>query len=619
MWRVLIVLLIFSLQHSRSQDYCCQSLAPQRLPSLCSSNSSCIVADLDGSVGSSEFCLVTQDDKFENSLNRSEEAIFDCMIANWNNKDTFDESDQLPFFIEIFPVEKNGINYVGLDLRLHYIEFINARFRIMNLHHCGNPYHDRSSKCDPRCVRLVKSDKKNNQAFLSYSCEAAIVTDSTGLAEAAAGDTYLLSMCMINTGEPQLCGEYWFLVPPATAQLDKHKSDHQVLLLVDKEEYDSKSEVIIYIPTSHVLLHDADMLSIQLLHDSDESEAETAFADEFCWHSKKTARIIHTQNITFNKYPGQNIRVRLTHFLPSGKYQVAMVPYRKDKHNVLIPMAKPSCTCRLERLDLGKHALAIILVLLGIVIFSGIFSTMYSNFKDDDYPVKEPTNIVVIADVDISEEHNEMMDKFFKYLKEYGGVEKVFFVNDPENGLETSENIRTWWQNALRDPKVVKDGCLIVVAGPPLEEASSQESQFPSLLDIQMSELNPAGAFEEREIVQPANIQLNMHTCMNQRRVAVLRFPYSDMRTLPSQLPVKVRINATIAVPLEMKELYRQIQRAEQLTVSINLQKNLHDSSMGRDLLRSINGLCTKEKQFPVKDEIRFIPTKAIKSRSDLN
>ena len=65
-----------------------------------------------------------------------------------------------------------------------------------------------------------------------------------------------------------------------------------------------------------------------------------------------------------------------------------------------------------------------------------------------------------------------MMDKFFKYLKEYGGVEKVFFVNDPENGLETSENIRTWWQNALRDPKVVKDGCLIVVAGPPLEEVN---------------------------------------------------------------------------------------------------------------------------------------------------
>lgn len=35
---------------------------------------------------------------------------------------------------------------------------------------------------------------------------------------------------------------------------------------------------------------------------------------------------------------------------------------------------------------------------------------------------------------------------------------------------------------------------------------------------------------------------------------------------------MKARINSTIAVPLEMKELFRQIQRAEQLTVAINLQ-----------------------------------------------
>ena len=93
---------------------------------------------------------------------------------------------------------------------------------------------------------------------------------------------------------------------------------------------------------------------------------------------------------------------------------------------------------------------------------------------------------------------------------------------------------------------------------------------------------------------------------------------------------MKVKINSTIAVPLEMKELYRQIQRAEQLTVSINLQvrnrrnlqkieyiffqKNLQDSSMGRDLLRSINGLCTEEKQFPVIDEIWFKSSQNLKS-----
>ena len=39
-------------------------------------------------------------------------------------------------------------------------------------------------------------------------------------------------------------------------------------MLVDKVAYDQNSEVILYIPSSHVIKHDADMLSVQLLHDS---------------------------------------------------------------------------------------------------------------------------------------------------------------------------------------------------------------------------------------------------------------------------------------------------------------------------------------------------------------
>merc|ERR1712106_410620 len=96
------------LHHGEGQEYCCQTSGT---PSHCSSNSSCIVKNLDGSVGSSEMCSVTQDDKFENTLNRSDEAIFDCMRANWDSKETFDEGDQLPFYFEMFPVVKNGVKY----------------------------------------------------------------------------------------------------------------------------------------------------------------------------------------------------------------------------------------------------------------------------------------------------------------------------------------------------------------------------------------------------------------------------------------------------------------------------------------------------------------------------
>ena len=153
----------------------------------------------------------------------------------------------------------------------------------------------------------------DNQAFLSYDCEVAVVSDSldTEIIDGA-GDTYLLSMCMtIAEDQPQMCGEYWFLIPSLSSVLDESRPDHQVLLLVDKEQYNTQSEVIVYIPTSHVLLHDADMLSLQLLHDSDEATVEAEYGQDSCWHHKPTARIIHTQNITFNKYPGQNIKGKI--------------------------------------------------------------------------------------------------------------------------------------------------------------------------------------------------------------------------------------------------------------------------------------------------------------------
>ena len=72
----------------------------------------------------------------------------------------------------------------------------------------------------------------------------------------------------------------------------------------------------------------ADLLSIQLLHDSNKDMEDNNFAGEVgrcsfdiarvhnstnihfqgCWHGRPTGRVIFTQNITFNKYPGQNIR-----------------------------------------------------------------------------------------------------------------------------------------------------------------------------------------------------------------------------------------------------------------------------------------------------------------------
>ena len=124
-------------------------------------------------------------------------------------------------------------------------------------------------KCSPRCVRITKTDKKDNQVFLSYDCEFSMVEDGYSMEVVPTfGDTYLLSVCMMDVvEESQRCGEYWILIPPdaSTTILDKNDPQHQVLLLVDKNEYDKKNELVLYVPTSHVLMHHADMLGIQLL------------------------------------------------------------------------------------------------------------------------------------------------------------------------------------------------------------------------------------------------------------------------------------------------------------------------------------------------------------------
>ena len=65
----------------RSQ-YCCQTMFNPKDFGLCPGNSSCVLADLDGSVSGSNFCAVTDDVKFENSYNRSEqEYILSILIS----------------------------------------------------------------------------------------------------------------------------------------------------------------------------------------------------------------------------------------------------------------------------------------------------------------------------------------------------------------------------------------------------------------------------------------------------------------------------------------------------------------------------------------------------------
>ena len=96
-------------------------------------------------------------------------------------------------------------------------------------------------------------------------------------------------------------------------------------------------------------------------------------------------------------------RVRITHYLPSGQYQVAMVPYIKvtcymilvtrdmvhyikDENDTMVPMAPPSCSTRLVRVNLGQYALHITFFLLFTVIAIVLVELFY--FDTDIHNIK---------------------------------------------------------------------------------------------------------------------------------------------------------------------------------------------------------------------------------------
>ena len=124
--------------------------------------------------------------------------------------------------------------------------------------------------------------------------------------------------------------------------------------------------------------------------------------------------------------------------------------------------------------------------MLVVVIVTGWMTTMYSNFKEEDIMIgkQEPARVLVVADLDSCPAHTRVMEPMLAYLREFGGVDRVYYVRDPEDGQKHPESIRTWWRRAIRDAKVVKDGCVLFFPGPPRKQASITTASHDSLKEI---------------------------------------------------------------------------------------------------------------------------------------
>ena len=91
--------------------------------------------------------------------------------------------------------------------------------------------------------------------------------------------------------------------------------------------------------------------------------------------------------------------MRITHYLPSGRYQVAMVPYIKDDNDTMIPMAPPSCSTRLLRINLGQYALHITFFLLFSVILSGIGTHFWQEGQEKEFQAEMVKERVSLPDI----------------------------------------------------------------------------------------------------------------------------------------------------------------------------------------------------------------------------
>ena len=112
-------------------------------------------------------------------------------------------------------------------------------------------------------------------------------------------------------------------------------------------------------------------------------------------------------------------------------------------------------------------------------------------------------------------------------------MDKIYYVNDPLNGLKRSESVRSWWRRALRDPKVLKDGSVLFIPGPPVKEEDSRgysERKYRELVETQM------GIFCKNYEGEEAGGQLTLKTAISQKRIIVVKLPYSDMKNLPPQV-----------------------------------------------------------------------------------
>jgi len=553
-------------------------------PDWCSSDQSCVLRDQSGLlnhiVGNCTVLYDTKKDKTEDSIDN---CLAQNFVSNFRLGAGGSEGDHLPFHIVAYPfigASQQQSHFTGIDLRYQFAEFTNLRFRIKNTNAKVCPEHDShgdagAGLCHPRCVQIDRAGSGGGiggQTFLSYDCEAGFYISRGNWISTTEHD-YQLSVC---AGDQ--CGDFLFQLPDLSLPGDSSREE-QVVLLVDRREFEDMDRVLVYIPT----VKDADSYHIVLVRVGENI----------------TKDLVHNQtHISMKNTNHLMQRVELDYSLPSGRFQLLVTPLKDGK--VVGPVLY---SCYLTRPDYGQHALAIVTAILVTVLIVGIVLTLYRRWQAvAEAGAVEPSALVmagrmeeqavlIVTPLD-NPDHVEVVKDLCRYLRDWCGVGTTYFAMDDETGIGSTQRDPWKWCQETGD-KVREKGTIVFIAGPDPGLATNT-SIHPNL-----------------EHNQAFLTTRHLHQMAGEGRALVAKFSYSSLKTLPQEVPEHLKTSA-YHIPKQTNEFLvhlLQVKKKALCTlfpcplVRPDIKPGDLSRAGGPDLLHKIRELTLKEAKYRLEQQ----------------
>lgn len=252
-------------------------------------------------------------------------------------------------------------------------------------------------------------------------------------------------------------------------------------------------------------------------------------------------------------------------------------------------------SARLTRPSYTQTALAFITAILVTLLMVGILLTLYRQWHTvAEQGAVEPNSllsagrmearrVLVVTPLD-SPDHVEVVRLFCRYLKDWCGVGSTYFAFDETTGIGVEQNDPWKWCQETCD-KVKDDGTVVYIAGPD-----------PSLA-------NNSSIFPNLEQNQAFVMTRHLPVMGREGRVIVVKFGYSNLKTLPTEVPDHLK-HSSLHLPKHMNEFLVRLLGVKKKALCRLLpcpvvRPDIRPSALtrtgGPELLQAIQELCQKD------------------------